>query len=73
MHYPNIVLLHRRFGSLQDASMSVSVSMENVEYVIGEQRSCLTMLVCNALPKYCAPSLPILFRERASLVTVCIE
>jgi hypothetical protein len=47
--------------------------MENGEYVIGEQRSCFTMLVCNALAKYCAPSLPILLRERASLVIVCIE
>jgi hypothetical protein len=38
-----------------------------------EQKTCVTILVCNALARYCAPSMPISFPARSNVVSVCVE
>jgi len=48
----------------------VSVLKEDDEDVMDEKGSCITVLVFNALPKYCAPSAVIWFHSRSNDVSV---
>jgi hypothetical protein len=51
----------------------VSILTNNGEYGINEQISSLTLLFCSAWARCCAPSSPILFPLRPSVMSVYIE
>jgi hypothetical protein len=70
---PDVVPLHRRYCYRQDWAWSVSIFNDNDGYAVDKKTSCLTVLLCNAWARCCAPSSPILFLQRSSVVSVYIE
>jgi hypothetical protein len=73
MHEPDVVPLQQRYCSVQYSAWSVSVLKYNNEDVIDEERTSLTVLRSNACAICCAPSAPISFQQRFSVMSVCIE
>jgi hypothetical protein len=49
----------------------VSVLKDNGEYVVEKKNTSLTVLFCKAWARCCAPSSPIWFSQRLSVVSVC--
>ncbi len=70
---PDVVLLQHRYCSGQDWVWWASILNDNGGYAVDEKTSCLTALFCNAWVRCCAPSAPILFHKRLSVVSVYIE
>jgi hypothetical protein len=50
----------------------VSVLNDDGERVMDEYRGSLTVFVCNALAKNCAPLAPIMLPSKFNVVSVCI-
>jgi hypothetical protein len=73
MHEPNVVLLQHRYRCTEDTVWWESMFKDNCRYVTDEERTCLTLLFCNAWARCFAPSEPILFVRRFKHVSVCNE
>jgi hypothetical protein len=73
MFGPDVVPLHHRYYFPQDRAWRVSISKDSGAYAVDKKTICPTVLFCNAWPRCCAPSSPILFSARSSVVSVYIE
>jgi hypothetical protein len=69
---PDVVPLYHRYGSPKDWEWWVSKLIDNGVYAVHQKTSCLTVLLCSAWAKYCAPSAPILLLSRSRVVSVYI-
>ena len=45
---------------------------EKRQWVVQANRMDLTVFTCNAVPKYRAPSVPMVLRSRISVVSACV-
>jgi hypothetical protein len=59
MHMPYTVRLYHRFHSWKELALRVAMLNDDGKYVLNEWRTLLTVLLCNALARYCVPSLSI--------------
>jgi hypothetical protein len=70
---PDVVPLQHRYCSPKDWECWVSILINNGVYALEEKTSCLTVLLCSAWARCCAPSSPILFSERLRVLSVYIK
>jgi hypothetical protein len=70
---PDVVLLQHRYCSPQDWEWWVSILIDNGVYAVEEKTNCLTVLLCSAWARCCAPSAPILFPPRSRVVSVYMK
>jgi hypothetical protein len=70
---PDVVPLHHRYCCGKDWEWWVSILIDNGRYEVHQKTSCLTVLLCSAWARCCAPSSPILFQWRLSVVNVYMK
>jgi hypothetical protein len=70
---PDVVPLQHRYCLTKDWEWWVSILIDNSGYAVDQKTSCLTVLLCSAWARCCAPSAPILFELRLSVVSVYME
>jgi hypothetical protein len=74
MHQLNTLLLEDRSHSIEDlTSLESALNNKRRWRLIKYKKTNITLLVCNKLAKYCAPSGPILLHLRMSVVSVWIN
>jgi hypothetical protein len=59
---PDVVPRQHRYRWSQDWEWWVSILIGNGVYAVDQKTSCLTVLLCSAWARCCAPSAPMLFR-----------
>jgi hypothetical protein len=69
----DVVTIHHRSCCTLDWEWWVSILIDNGGYAVDQKTSCLTLLLCSAWARCCAPAAPILFDQRLSVVSVYIE
>jgi hypothetical protein len=67
---PDIVPLQHWYCSYKDWERWVSILIDNGEYGVDQKTNCLTVLLCSAWARWCAPLAPILFTRRSRVVIV---
>jgi hypothetical protein len=70
---PDVVPLQHRYCWKKDWEWWVSTLIDNGGYTVDEKTSCLTVLLCSAWARCCAPWLPILLQEWSRVVGVYME
>ncbi len=69
----DVVPLQHRYCCPKDWEWWVSIVIDNGVYAVDQKTNCLTVLLCSAWARCCAPSALILFLSRLRVVSVYID
>ncbi len=73
LHWKVVFQIENQYCSRKDREWWVSILIVNGVYAVDQKTRCLTVLLCNAWARCCAPLAPILFQLRLRVVSVYID